>query len=92
MKSPYKDHLATAQFFLQALQSRSREIPNLISPHLGNRVPTGWTIAAAAPSPQPPKGRTASAPETASIVAYRSAGASQLILSVVICTSSNSRR
>jgi len=69
IKSPYKDHLASAQFFLQALQSRSREIPNLISPHLGDRMPTGWTIAPAAPSSQPPKGKTADAPETASIVA-----------------------
>ena len=69
MKSPYKDHLAITQFFLQALESRSREIPNLISPHLGNRVPAGWTIDAAAPSPPPPEARTADTPETASIVA-----------------------
>jgi hypothetical protein len=68
MKSPYKDRLATAQFFLQALHNRSKEIPNLISPHLGGRVPTDWTIAPAAPSAQPPKGKTADAAETASIV------------------------
>ena len=45
MQSPYKDQTRTAQLFLQALQSRSKEIPNLISPHLGDRVPTDWTIA-----------------------------------------------
>jgi hypothetical protein len=40
-KSPYKDHLGNAQLFLQALNERSKEIPNLVSPHLGNRVATG---------------------------------------------------
>ena len=69
MKSPYKDQLATAQFFLQALQSRSKEIPNLITPHLGDSMPTNWTIAPAAPSAQAPKGKTADAPATASSVA-----------------------
>jgi len=47
MHSPYKDQVGTAQRFLQALQSRSKEIPNLISPHLGDRVPTTWTITSA---------------------------------------------
>jgi len=47
MQSPYKDQVRTAQRFLQALQSRSKEIPNLISPHLGDRVPTTWTITSA---------------------------------------------
>jgi len=46
--SPYKDELAAAQLFARALQSRSQEIPNLISPHLGGRVATGWTLASAA--------------------------------------------
>ena len=69
MNSPYKGQLGTAQFFLQALQSRSREIPNLISPHLGDRLPSGWTIAPAAPSAQASKGKTPDAPATASIVA-----------------------
>jgi hypothetical protein len=45
--SPYKDQSATPRLFLQALKDRSKEIPNLISPHLGNRVPTGWAIVAA---------------------------------------------
>jgi hypothetical protein len=38
--SPYKNQLGNAGLFLQALQSRQKEIPNLISAHLGNRVPT----------------------------------------------------
>jgi hypothetical protein len=69
MNSPYKDQLATAQFFLRALQSRSKEIPNLISPHLGDRMPTNWTIVSTALSAQAPKGKAADMPATASIVA-----------------------
>ena len=37
--SPYKNQLGNAGLFLQALESRAKEIPNLISAHLGNRVP-----------------------------------------------------
>src|SRR5258705_3982902 len=37
--SPSKNQLANAGLFLQALDSRQKEIPNLISGHLGNRVP-----------------------------------------------------
>ncbi len=51
--SPYKEKSGTAQLFLQALKSRSKEIPNLISPHLGDRVSTSWTIASAVFSAQP---------------------------------------
>jgi len=54
MQSPYKDQARTAQLFLEALQSHSKEIPNLISPHLGDRVPTNWTIASAMAVAQPP--------------------------------------
>ena len=43
-KSPYKDHDGTARLFLQALNSRSKEIPELISPNLGQRVATNWAI------------------------------------------------
>ena len=43
--SPYKDSYGTAQLFLQALQNRSKELPSLISPNLGDRVPTNWNIA-----------------------------------------------
>jgi len=52
MQSPYKDQARTAQLFLEALQSRSKEIPNLISPHLGDRVPSNWVIASAMPVAQ----------------------------------------
>jgi hypothetical protein len=54
-KSPYKDRLGTAKLFLDALQSRQKEIPNLMNPHLGDRVPTNMTLASAtAPSEQKP--------------------------------------
>jgi hypothetical protein len=34
--SPYKDQLATAGMFMAELESRAREIPNLISPRVGD--------------------------------------------------------
>jgi hypothetical protein len=37
--SPYKTQLANANLFLTAMRTRQKEIPNLISPHLGDRVP-----------------------------------------------------
>ncbi len=49
-KSPYKDHIGSAQLFLQALNDRSKEIPNLVSPHLGNRVLIGVTGTSASPT------------------------------------------
>jgi hypothetical protein len=36
--SPYKDQLRTAGMFIAELQKRSREIPNLISPRLGDSI------------------------------------------------------
>jgi hypothetical protein len=56
-KSPYKDQLQTAQLFMRELNSRSTEIPNLISAHLGNRVPIGLSVASPTPSAQPPNAR-----------------------------------
>lgn len=44
-KSPYVDQSGNAQAFFQALQDRQKQIPNLISPHLGDRVPVNWTVA-----------------------------------------------
>jgi hypothetical protein len=41
-KSPYKEQLNRAQLFLHTLRDSSKEIPNLVSPHLGNRVETAW--------------------------------------------------
>ena len=69
MRSPYKDQLTTAQCFFQALHSHSREIPNLVSPHLGNSILTNWTIAKGAPCAQPSTGETAKVPTAASVVA-----------------------
>ncbi len=48
--SPYKDQLNTAKLFMDALESRQKDIPNLISPHLGDRVPVNMTVATAAPA------------------------------------------
>jgi hypothetical protein len=43
--SPYKNQLEAARRFVQVLQTRSKEIPNLISPNLGDRVPISWAGA-----------------------------------------------
>ena len=48
--SPYKTQLANAALFTQALEKRQKEIPNLISAHLGNRVPIVTDVKAAAPA------------------------------------------
>ncbi len=55
--SPYKDQLATAALFVQALNARAAEIPNLVSPHLGSRVPTSIAtqVSASAEQPDPSK-------------------------------------
>ncbi len=37
-KSPYNNQMASAKLFVAAVDARQKEIPNLISPHLGNRV------------------------------------------------------
>jgi hypothetical protein len=47
-KSPYKDQTESARLFFQALTARSKGIPNLISPHLGDRVSTGRTLVSQA--------------------------------------------
>ena len=43
--SPYKEQSGTTELFLVALKKWSKEIPNLISSHLGDRVPIGWAVA-----------------------------------------------
>ncbi len=71
--SPYKDQLATAKLFMDALETRQKDIPNLISAHLGDRVPTNMTMASSAPAAQPaaagaapdPKAKPASSPVVA---------------------------
>jgi hypothetical protein len=44
-KSPYQEKAGAAQLFLEAVKNRSKDIPNLLTPSLGDRVPTDWTIS-----------------------------------------------
>src|SRR5258707_1727704 len=48
--SPYKNQLGNAALFLTALATREKEIPNLISPHLGDRVPVIGELRSAMPA------------------------------------------
>jgi hypothetical protein len=57
--SPYYERATAAEAFLEALRVRSKEIPNLVSPHLGDRVSTGGTIRAANLSGPPPSAKPA---------------------------------
>jgi Peptidase family M48 len=50
--SPYKGQLGNAGLFLSALDSRAKEIPNLASPHLGNRVPVVGDLKSSTPVDQ----------------------------------------
>jgi len=50
--SPYKNQLGNAGLFLSALEARQKEIPNLISGHLGNRVPVIGDLKSTAPVDQ----------------------------------------
>jgi len=50
--SPYKDQLGNAGLFLTALATRAKEIPNLISPHLGDRVPVIGELRSSMPADQ----------------------------------------
>jgi hypothetical protein len=47
--SPYKNQLGNAGLFLTALETREKEIPNLISPHLGDRVPALGDLKSSTP-------------------------------------------
>jgi hypothetical protein len=42
--SPYKDKLANAGLFLRALESRSKELPALITPQFGSRMAKGDSV------------------------------------------------
>ncbi|HUL17324.1 MAG TPA: M48 family metalloprotease [Terriglobales bacterium] len=42
-KSPYRDESGSSQTFFLALQSRAKQIPNLVSPHLGDSVQQEWS-------------------------------------------------
>jgi len=46
--SPYKDQLGTAEMFMAELQERAREIPNLISPRVGDAGLLKLSVAAKA--------------------------------------------
>jgi hypothetical protein len=50
--SPYKTQLGNAGLFLSALDARKKELPNLVSPHLGNRVPVIGDLKSATPVDQ----------------------------------------
>jgi hypothetical protein len=50
--SPYKNLLGNAGLFLTALTTREKEIPNLISPHLGDRVPGIGELRSSMPTDQ----------------------------------------
>jgi hypothetical protein len=50
--SPYKNQLGNAGLFLTALAARQKEVPNLISAHLGNRVPVIGDLKSTAPVDQ----------------------------------------
>jgi hypothetical protein len=47
--SPYKNQLGNAGLFLSALDARKKDLPNLVSPHLGNRVPVIGDLKASTP-------------------------------------------
>src|SRR6266478_4233389 len=74
-KSPYKDQLGNAARFLSALQSRQKEIPNLIAAHLGDKVvviadiKTGVAPAAAAADAPAPAAGTADVKKNMQIAA-----------------------
>ncbi len=59
--SPYKSQLGNAGLFLAALQSRQKEIPNLISAHLGDRVPVIADLKTVAPPDAKPNSQTLAA-------------------------------
>lgn len=76
--SPYKDQLATAHLFIQALQNRVKDVPNLISPHLGDGIPNYWATsspaalahpAAAETAPSQPNSPNAAAPDANKVLA-----------------------
>jgi hypothetical protein len=53
MNSPYKERSANAQLFFQTLKDRSKFIPNLVSPHLGDSVVKSWSSGSVGAAGQP---------------------------------------
>jgi len=64
-------HMENATLFFQAMQARQKEIPNLISPHLGDRVPALGALATPAPAVQQvaQAGTTDAKPNSQAVVA-----------------------
>jgi len=58
--SPYGKSQRTPQLFFQALKDRSKQIPNLISPNLGDKVATSWIMTRAEFSTEPDERLSAS--------------------------------
>jgi hypothetical protein len=42
--SPYKDKLGNAGLFLEAVDARARQLPNLLLPHIGNNMVKGGQV------------------------------------------------
>lgn len=49
--SPYNENTGAARSFLEVLKTSSRDFPNLVSAHLGDRVPANWAISGASAEP-----------------------------------------
>jgi hypothetical protein len=58
LNSPYSEKCRSAQLFILALQQHSKQLPNLFSPRLGNKIPTIWTITAHSSEPPGAKSPT----------------------------------
>lgn len=54
-KSPYKDKLTSAGLFLQALETRAPQLPNLIRPHFANGFASGGLVHMTNPTNSAPK-------------------------------------
>jgi Peptidase family M48 len=59
LNSPYGEKCRSAQLFILALQQHSKELPNLVSPRLGDKLPTNWTITVRSSVPPGAKSATA---------------------------------
>jgi hypothetical protein len=65
LNSTYSDKCRSAQLFVLALEQHSKELPNLFSPRLGDKLPNNWTIishSSAPPVAKPPTETVAARP------------------------------
>jgi len=58
LNSSYSEKCRSAQLFILALQQHSKQLPNLVSARLGNKIPTIWTITARSSEPPGAKSPT----------------------------------